>query len=105
MSDISEPQDLEKAHVSTLGLPWPNFFRNMLFQRLSKLGGVGYVFSRNYSLMSFFFFLQNIKKFLLFLLSVLEDIIFSPCHLLSCYFPWLIVSKSPSGSSALYCCR
>ena len=59
MSDISEPQDLEKAHVSTLGLPWPNFFRNMLFQRLSKLGGVGYVFSKNYSFMRIFFFAKH----------------------------------------------
>ena len=40
---------------------------------LPKLSGAGYVLPRNYSSMRLLF--QNIWKFLLFLLSVLEDVV------------------------------
>ena len=50
MSDISEPQDLEKAHISGW-FPLTKILRNMLFHMLSKLDGAGYVLHRNYSFM------------------------------------------------------
>ena len=63
MSDISEPQDLEKAHV-------PAWFT---LSKHFELHEAGYVLPRNYSFTRLSF--QNILKFLLFLLSVLEDIV------------------------------